>query len=43
MIADIMTKGSGKIQFLKLRNISGLKNDCKRAGVLEIDIIVRNI
>ena len=31
MIADMLTKGSGKIQFVKLRNMIGLRNiyDCK--------------
>ena len=31
MIADMLTKGSGKIQFVKLRSMIGLRNisDCK--------------
>ena len=39
MIADILTKGIGKIQFAKLRSMTGLRNtsDCKSGGVLKIE------
>ena len=39
MIANMLTKGSGKIQFVKLRNMIGLRNisDCNWGGVLKIE------
>ena len=39
MIADILTKGIGKIQFTKLRSMIGLRNisDCEWGGVLRIE------
>ena len=39
MIADVLTKGIGKIQFAKLRSMTGLRNisDYKSGGVLKIE------
>ena len=39
MILDMLTKGIGKMQFAKVRSMTGLRNisDCKWGGVLKIE------
>ena len=39
IIADMLMKGIGKIQFAKLRSMIGLRNrsDCEWGGVLKIE------